>query len=278
MTHSFLATCPAGVGVYLAQELEGLGAQQIVERPVGVSFEGGIGLGYRACLWSRMANRIILQLGAAPASSGDELYEATRGIDWTAHLGANGSLLVDFAGRSADIRNAQFGAQRIKDAIVDQFREKGLGRPSVDLKQPDVRVCARLSKGRLILGIDLSGESLHRRGYRLDGGVAPLRENIAAAALWAAGWPERSQRGEALLDPMCGSATLLLEGALMALNRAPGLSRQRFGFMVGWVMTRTNGALFALMQKSVLWRCRLVSWRSGGTTVTCRRFGDARTT
>ena len=132
MTHSFLATCPAGVGVYLAQELEGLGAQQIVERPVGVSFEGGIGLGYRACLWSRMANRIILQLSAAPASSGDELYEATRGIDWTAHLGANGSLLVDFAGRSADIRNAQFGAQRIKDAIVDQFREKGLGRPSVD--------------------------------------------------------------------------------------------------------------------------------------------------
>ena len=234
MTHSFLATCPAGVGVYLAQELEGLGAQQIVERPVGVSFEGGVGLGYRACLWSRMANRIILQLGAAPASSGDELYEATRGIDWTAHLGANGSLSVDFAGRSADIRNAQFGAQRIKDAIVDQFREKGLGRPSVDLKQPDVRVSARLSKGRLILGIDLSGESLHRRGYRLDGGVAPLRENIAAAALWAAGWPERSQRGEALLDPMCGSATLLLEGALMALDRAPGLSRQRFGFH-GWV-------------------------------------------
>jgi 23S rRNA (guanine2445-N2)-methyltransferase / 23S rRNA (guanine2069-N7)-methyltransferase len=181
-----------------------------------------------------MANRIILQLGAAPASSGDELYEATRGIDWTAHLGANDSLLVDFAGRSTDIRNAQFGAQRIKDAIVDQFREKGLGRPSVDLKQPDVRVSARLSKGRLILGIDLSGESLHRRGYRLDGGVAPLRENIAAAALWAAGWPERSQRGEALLDPMCGSATLLLEGALMALDRAPGLSRQRFGFH-GWV-------------------------------------------
>ncbi|HCL93629.1 MAG TPA: bifunctional 23S rRNA (guanine(2069)-N(7))-methyltransferase RlmK/23S rRNA (guanine(2445)-N(2))-methyltransferase RlmL [Gammaproteobacteria bacterium] len=233
MSHSFLATCPAGVGVYLAQELEGLGAQQIVERPVGVSFEGGVGLGYRACLWSRMANRIILQLGAAQANSGDEVYGVTRSIDWTAHLAANGSLLVDFAGRSTDIRNAQFGAQRIKDAIVDQFRERGLGRPSVDLKQPDVRVSARLSKGRLILGIDLSGDSLHRRGYRLDGGIAPLRENIAAAALWAAGWPDRSQRGEALLDPMCGSATLLLEGALMALDRAPGLNRHRFGFH-GW--------------------------------------------
>ena len=170
MTHAFLATCPAGVGVYLAQELEGLGAQQIVERPVGVSFEGGLGLAYRACLWSRMANRIILQLGAAQADSADELYEATRQIDWTAHLAATSSLLVDFAGRSADVRNAQFGAQRIKDAIVDQFREKGMGRPSVDLKQPDVRVFARLSKGRLMLGIDLSGDSLHRRGYRLDGG------------------------------------------------------------------------------------------------------------
>ena len=233
MTHAFLATCPAGVGVYLAQELEGLGAQQIVERPVGVSFEGGLGLAYRACLWSRMANRIILQLGAAEAKSGDELYQATRQIDWTAHLAANGSLLVDFAGRSPDVRNAQFGAQRIKDAIVDQFREKGMGRPSVDLKQPDIRIFARLSKGRLMLGIDLSGDSLHRRGYRLDGGVAPLRENIAAAALWAAGWPERSQQGEALLDPMCGSATLLLEGALMALDRAPGLNRKRFGFH-GW--------------------------------------------
>ena len=171
MTHAFLATCPAGVGVYLAEELEGLGAQQIVERPVGVSFEGGLGLAYRACLWSRMANRIILQLGAAQADSADELYEATRQIDWTAHLAATSSLLVDFAGRSADVRNAQFGAQRIKDAIVDQFREKGMGRPSVDLKQPDVRVFARLSKGRLMLGIDLSGDSLHRRGYRLDGGV-----------------------------------------------------------------------------------------------------------
>ena len=97
MTHAFLATCPAGVGVYLAQELEGLGAQQIVERPTGVSFEGGLALAYRACLWSRMANRIILQLGAAEANSGDELYQATRQIDWTAHLAATSSLLVDFA-------------------------------------------------------------------------------------------------------------------------------------------------------------------------------------
>ena len=196
MTHAFLATCPAGVGVYLAQELEGLGAQQIVERPVGVSFEGGLGLAYRACLWSRMANRIILQLGAAQADSADELYEATRQIDWTAHLAATSSLLVDFAGRSADVRNAQFGAQRIKDAIVDQFREKGMGRPSVDLKQPDVRVFARLSKGRRC-SASISVGIASTVAVTDSTGVAPLRENIAAAALWAAGWPERSRQGEA---------------------------------------------------------------------------------
>ena len=233
MSHRFLATCPAGVGVYLAQELAHLGAESIVERPAGVSFEGALGLAYRACLWSRMANRIVLELGSWPAQSADDLYEAVHTVGWTDHLPINGSLMVDFSGRSADIRNAQFGARRIKDAIVDQFREAGLTRPTVNVKEPDLRIVARLHKGSLSIGLDLSGESLHRRGYRLSGGLAPLKENIAAAALWAADWPERSRNGGALLDPMCGSATLLLEGAMMALDRAPGLLRSRFGFH-GW--------------------------------------------
>lgn len=234
MTHRFLATCPAGVGVYLAQELSQLGAQSIVERPVGVTFEGPLGLAYRACLWSRMANRIVLELGSWPAQSADELYEVASTIRWTEQVSANSSLMVDFSGRSADIRNAQFGARRIKDAIVDQFREAGLSRPTVSVKEPDLRIVARLSKGSLSIGLDLSGESLHRRGYRLSGGLAPLKENIAAAVLWAAGWPDQSRHGGALLDPMCGSSTLLLEGALMALDRAPGLLRSAFGFH-GWV-------------------------------------------
>ena len=112
--------------------------------------------------------------------------------------------------RSSGVRNEQFGAQRLKDAIVDQFRTKGLSRPTVDLKAPDVRVHARLHKGALSLAIDLSGDSLHRRGYRLDGGLAPLKENIAAAALWAAGWSSERAQEQALIDPMCGSSTLLL--------------------------------------------------------------------
>lgn len=233
VTHRFTATCPAGVGVYLAQELTDLGAVDVVERPIGVQFSGDLGLAYRICLWSRLANRVILDLGSFPAHTGDGLYEAACEIDWLAHVPDGRSLMVDFAGRSSDVRNPQFGALRIKDAIVDQHRAKGRVRPAVDVKSPDVRIHVRLSKGVVRMGIDLSGESLHRRGYRLDGGLAPLKENIAAAALWAADWPARSREGEALIDPMCGSSTLLLEGALMALDHAPGLARGRFGFD-GW--------------------------------------------
>ena len=123
--------------------------------------------------------------------------------------------------RSSGVRNEQFGAQRLKDAIVDQFRTKGLSRPTVDLKAPDVRVHARLHKGALSLAIDLSGDSLHRRGYRLDGGLAPLKENIGGSAV-GCGLVVRTRSGQALIDPMCGSSTLLLEGALMALDRARG--------------------------------------------------------
>ena len=234
MKQQYLATSPAGVGVYLAQELLSFGAEEVVERPVGVSFTGTLALAYRVCLWSRLANRVILQLGAFDVRSTDDIYEAVAGLDWGAHIRESGSLMVDFSGRSEAIRNAQFGAQKVKDAIVDRYRQAGRSRPSVDLREPDVRVTAKLAKGQLTVGIDLSGDSLHQRGYRLDGGLAPLKENIAAAALWAADWPARSRRGEALIDPMCGSGTLLLEGALMALNRAPGLMRQRFGFQ-GWL-------------------------------------------
>ena len=234
MKLQYLATSPAGAGVYLAQELLSFGAEEVVERPIGVSFTGTLALAYRVCLWSRLANRVILQLGAFDVRSTADIYEAVNGLDWVAHIRESGSLMVDFSGRSEAIRNAQFGAQKVKDAIVDRYRQTGRSRPSVDLREPDVRVTAKLAKGQLTLGIDLSGDSLHQRGYRLDGGLAPLKENIAAAALWAADWPARSRQGEALIDPMCGSGTLLLEGALMALNRAPGLMRQRFGFQ-GWL-------------------------------------------
>jgi 23S rRNA (guanine2445-N2)-methyltransferase / 23S rRNA (guanine2069-N7)-methyltransferase len=232
--HRYLATCPAGVGPLLVLELSELGAAELVERPVGVAFCGDLALAYRVCLWSRLANRVLLQLRADEVGSAEALYELVATINWRTHLSEKSSLMVDFSGSASWMRNAQFGAQKVKDAIVDQFRAAGLGRPSVDLKQPDVRVAARLAKGQVTIAIDLSGESLHRRGYRLEGGLAPLKENIAAAALWGAQWPSRSRAGEVLIDPMCGSGTLLLEAALMALDRAPGLTRSKFGFS-GWL-------------------------------------------
>ena len=118
--------------------------------PTGVSFEGGLSLAYRVCLWSRLANRVLLQLGTMQADTADSLYEAASGVDWGAHISPSGSLAVDFSGRSSGVRNEQFGAQRLKDAIVDQFRTKGLSRPTVDLKAPDVRVHARLHKARSV--------------------------------------------------------------------------------------------------------------------------------
>jgi len=228
--YQYLATCPTGIGALLMQELASLGAEELIEKPVGVSFSGDLALAYRVCLWSRLANRVVLQLSHQEVEDADGLYQMVGTIDWRTHLSEKSTFMVNFSGRAQWMRNPQFGAQKVKDAIVDQFRAAGLSRPSVNLQQPDICVTARLAKGRVTLGIDLSGDSLHRRGYRLDGGLAPVKENVAAAALWAAEWPARADAGQVLIDPMCGSGTLLLEGALMALDYAPGLLRQRFGF------------------------------------------------
>ena len=230
MSLRFLATCPAGLGPLLATEIAGLGGEALRETPAGIHFSGGLGLAYRVCLWSRLANRVVLELLNAEVASTEDVYEAVYALNWPEHIHADGSLVVNYSGRTGYIKNDQFGAQKVKDAVVDRFRAASLSRPSVDRESPDVRISARLRKGRLQLGLDLSGDSLHRRGYRQEGGLAPLKENIAAAALIGLDWQVRSTEGASLIDPMCGSATLLLEGALMALDRAPGLSRQRFGF------------------------------------------------
>lgn len=229
----FLATCPKGLGELLAAELNGMGASAIRETPAGVSFTGTLATGYRACLWSRLANRILLTLSEFAVSSDSDLYEGVSALAWHEHLAPESTLAVDFSGQSDFIRHSRFGAQRVKDAIVDAMRARGLGRPSVDVKNPDLRLHARLNRGHFVLSVDLSGESLHRRGYRLDPGKAPLKENLAAAVVIRSGWPKHLASGWSLIDPMCGSATLLIEGALMALDRAPGMHRRRFGFE-GW--------------------------------------------
>ena len=229
-SNAWFATCPKGVESLLAAELATLGAATTRETVAGVHFTGPRALAYRACLWSRLANRILWPLAQLDAADANILYSCMKEIDWGRLFGFQQSIAIDFSGENRGIRNTQFGAQRCKDAIVDWFVNATAQRPSVDRANPDVRLNVRLVRDRAHLSIDLSGGSLHQRGYRLQAGIAPLKENLAAAVLLRADWPGIAARGGGLIDPMCGSATLLLEGAMMAADIAPGLGRKRFGF------------------------------------------------
>lgn len=224
------ATCPRGLESLLKEELQSLGVAAVRETVAGVAFQADLPAAYRCCLWSRLANRILLQLADLACNSADELYRCAADIDWQHHLALDNTFAVSFSGSLKGVTHSHFGALRIKDAIADQFYQRHARRPNVDPKQPDVLVNARAAKGRVVISIDLSGDSLHKRGYRQQGGVAPLKENLAAAILLRADWPAIAARGGALLDPMCGSGTLLIEGAMMAAQIAPGLLRQRWGF------------------------------------------------
>ena len=226
----WFAACPKGLEALLAAELAALGAQQTRETVAGVYFNGPVALAYRACLWSRLANRVLMPVARLQAADSDTLYQQLLTVDWAALFGPEQSFAIDFSGENRQIRNTQFGAQRSKDAIVDWFSEKLGQRPTVARKNPDIRLNIRLSGEQVVLSLDFSGGSLHLRGYRQDGGAAPLKENLAAAILLRADWPGMAARGGALIDPMCGSGTLLLEGAMMAADIAPGLGRKRFGF------------------------------------------------
>ncbi|WP_288370487.1 bifunctional 23S rRNA (guanine(2069)-N(7))-methyltransferase RlmK/23S rRNA (guanine(2445)-N(2))-methyltransferase RlmL [uncultured Marinobacter sp.] len=228
--HVFFVTCPKGVEYLLADELESFGLAQVRNAPAGVWVEGTLESGYRACLWSRLANRVMLHIAEVDARSAEELYEGVVSLDWQAHIPAAGSFRVTFLGQNEEIRNTQFGAQKVKDGIVDSIRGAGMPRPSVAPKDPDVTISARLNRGRLAVGLDLSGHSLHMRGYRTEKGLAPLKENLAAALLMRSGWPDIAAAGGDFVDPMCGSGTLLIEAALMALDIAPGRRVERFGF------------------------------------------------
>jgi 23S rRNA (guanine2445-N2)-methyltransferase / 23S rRNA (guanine2069-N7)-methyltransferase len=232
-TYSFFATVPLGLEPLLAEELRRLGMPECRERKAGVAFGGGLEHAYRACLWSRLANRVLLKLAEFPAATPDALYAGMEAIDWAEHMAPDHALAVDFAAQRSHIQHTQYGAQKTKDAIVDQFRALCGVRPSVRLERPDIRVNVYLDRDVASVSLDLSGESLHKRGYRLEGGAAPLKENLAAAILMRAGWPEIARADGELLDPMCGSGTLLIEAAWMAADVAPGLLREHWGFL-GW--------------------------------------------
>ncbi|WP_158886161.1 bifunctional 23S rRNA (guanine(2069)-N(7))-methyltransferase RlmK/23S rRNA (guanine(2445)-N(2))-methyltransferase RlmL [Rhodanobacter sp. L36] len=232
MSHYF-ATCPKGLEYLLRDELLAMGAVDVREAMAGAHFSGTLETAYRACLWSRLASRILLPLAEFDASDDDALYRGVQDIDWSQHLAPHATFAVDAGTAMSKLTHSQYIGLRVKDAVVDQFRQRDGNRPGIDTDEPDLRINLRLRRDRATLSLDLAGSPLHRRGWREVQGEAPLKENLAAAMLLRARWPEVYVAGGALLDPMCGSGTLLIEGALMAADVAPGLRREYFGFL-GW--------------------------------------------
>ena len=228
--YEIVLTCPKGLEGLLLEEAKALGLEEAREQTAAVRGHAEIEVAYRLCLWSRLANRVLLVLSRFAMNNADELYEGVKAVDWRDHLEPAGSLAVEFSGNGSGIDNTHFGALKVKDAIVDRLRTAGGERPSVDKLNPDLRVHLRLDRGEAVLSLDLSGHSLHQRGYRLQQGAAPLKENLAAAVLIRAGWPRIAAEGGALADPMCGVGTFLVEAALMAADIAPNLKRERWGF------------------------------------------------
>ena len=227
--NSLFASTARGLEELLKTELEGLGATDCQVVQGGVHFQGDTRLLYQSLMWSRLASRIMLPLGECRVYSDLDLYLGVQAIPWTEMFNPGATFAVHFSGLNDEIRNSQYGALKVKDAIVDSFTRKNLPRPNVDRESPDLRINVWLNKETAHISLDLSGEGLHLRGYRDGTGMAPIKENLAAAIVMRSGWVP----GTPLLDPMCGSGTLLIEAAMLATDRAPGLHRGRWGFG-GW--------------------------------------------
>lgn len=224
--YTFFATCAPGIEPTLHAEVAALKLGKVERQVGGVRFEGTMRDAWRANLWLRTAVRVLRREARFMAASESALDEGVAGIDWRAFLTPGGTLWVDAQTKDSGLDHSQFLAQRVKDGIVDQVRGEDGTRPSVDRDTADVRVHLHLYKDRATLSVDTSGHSLHRRGWRTAQGRAPLAETLAAAVVLMSDWNRRSP----LIDPFCGTGTLLVEGGMIAANLAPGLTRERFGF------------------------------------------------
>ncbi|MGB5079305.1 MAG: THUMP domain-containing protein [Burkholderiales bacterium] len=225
MSLSFFASCPRGLETSLAGELHGLGSRNEAPVPGGVAFEGEMRVCYRANLESRLATRVLLRLARAPCRAEQDVYEAALAVPWPERFSEKLSIRVDVNAIRSPLKSLDFATLRIKDAVCDRFRADRGTRPDVDTRSPGARVFGFLDRESITLYLDTSGEPLHKRGYRRETGDAPLKENLAAGILRLTGWDGR----EPLLDPMCGSGTLVIEAAMMALAIPPGHART-FGF------------------------------------------------
>lgn len=229
-TREFQLFAPTGAGLedVLARELHSLRAEDIRVATRGVAFTGNLETIYRANLWLRTAHRVLLEIARFPAPDRTALYEGVRACFWQDHLSLPGTIALDAVAHRSNLDHTQFISQVAKDAIVDQFRDRHGTRPDVDKRKPDLRINVRLLENECTLSIDTSQEKLHRRGYRSEIGVeAPLKETLAAGILLKSKYNGTGP----LRDPMCGSGTILIEGALMAKNIAPGILGRSFGFM-----------------------------------------------
>ncbi|MGF1771267.1 bifunctional 23S rRNA (guanine(2069)-N(7))-methyltransferase RlmK/23S rRNA (guanine(2445)-N(2))-methyltransferase RlmL [Vibrio wakamikoensis] len=224
--NQYLAVTSNGLENLLAQELEQMGLTSVKPVQAGVKFKATNEQIYRACLWSRYASRFVKVLSEFTCQDDMDLYLAASSINWVNHFHSTKKFIVDFNGTNREIRNSQYGAMKVKDAVVDCFNKKNLPRPNISKDGADVRVHVRLHRDKALIGLDMVGSGLHQRGYRTESGRAPLRETLAAAIVARSGW----EQGKNMLDPMCGSGTLLIETAMLAANMAPGVKRKTWCF------------------------------------------------
>lgn len=251
--YTFFATCAPGVEPILHQEASALKFGKVERQVGGIRFEGTMGDAWRANLWLRTAVRVLRREARFSAPSESALDAGVAEVDWTQFLKPDGTLWVDAQTKDSGLDHSQFIAQRVKDGIVDQVRSADGTRPTVDREGADVRVHVHLFKDRATISVDTSGESLHKRGWRVAQGRAPLAETLAAAVILMSGWNKKSP----LIDPFCGTGTLLVEGGMIAANLAPGLTRKRFGFETwkehderGWQRARAEAqAVMAVPSK-----------------------------
>ena len=223
--NQYFATSPRGLEALLVAELKSSNAKDIQPTDGGVSFAGDLSVCYHANLHSRLATRILMQVGRGQYFTEDDLYEAAYKLNWPNWFDVKHDFLVKVTGVKCPLKSLEFATLRIKDAICDKFRQVVDARPYIDTKTPAVRIHAYLTADAYVYYVDTSGDALYQRGNRKASIEAPLRENLAAGILQLSGW----QVGQPLLDPMCGSGTFLLEACMIALNIAPGLKRD-YGF------------------------------------------------
>lgn len=253
MNYPLFISCPRNMEYLLQDELINLDFNVSRISPMGVYGNANLATIYQICLWSRIANRVQLILFKDNVADAQQLYKLCTNYNWQAVFPSHKTIAIDFHGQSHFINNTMYGAQLIKDAIVDYFRNNDQQRPYVDKDNPNIRLHAHLKHNILTVSLDLVGYSLHQRGYRAQAGTAPIKENIAAAILIRAHWPELAEQGFNLVDPLCGSGTFLIEAALMASNTAPGLLRDDQS-LVHWTQHDVN--LWDSVRQSALEKCK----------------------